>query len=66
MICDDYNDRAYFLLASEKPKENCKDFGNGINQRTVCEKFQGLPGAQLLKEGGNTWGNITMKDIVLG
>ncbi|KAF5507162.1 Multidomain esterase [Colletotrichum aenigma] len=56
-VCID--DRAYFLLAAENPKQECDDDKYGIG----CSKFDGLPGTSAL---GPLWGGVTREDMVRG
>ncbi|KAI8222584.1 Multidomain esterase [Colletotrichum sp. SAR 10_96] len=56
-VCID--DRAYFLLAAENPKQECDDDKYGIG----CCKFDGLPGTSTL---GPLWGGVTREDMVRG
>ncbi|KAI8261062.1 Multidomain esterase [Colletotrichum sp. SAR 10_98] len=56
-VCID--DRAYFLLAAENPKQECDDDKYDIGS----SKFDGFPGTSTL---GPLWGGVTREDMVRG
>ncbi|KEZ45112.1 hypothetical protein SAPIO_CDS2545 [Scedosporium apiospermum] len=61
-VCDKKNDRGYYLVPSEDPKNNSFSRSGRIDA-IGCREFEMLPGTDEL---GCVWGGITKEDIVMG